>query len=183
MKSISVYAFVAAAACSAFLISSANAGGHHHGVGLSNSATTSTSATATGRSPLGEAVFLIPSTTTGATVVGRERVSPAREQMHLLEKPAITSGSDRGTKVIFTPPPTIVGVPPSVTGTGNIAGNNLADGTFGSSILNSGLESKNSHPSLNVQRGSNGQSDPRDWIRITPLQYNKPTAPPTPPGH
>src|ERR1700730_526958 len=61
MKLNFLCAFIAPFVCSALLISSANAGGRHQGVGLSTSATTSTSATATGRSPLGEPVFLIPS--------------------------------------------------------------------------------------------------------------------------
>lgn len=235
--------FVCAFVCSAFLISSANAGGHHQGVGLSSSATTSTTATATGRSPLGEPVFLIPSSSSNGSVSapsggpiggyvpprtplpplhapdprvaalvppastskgstasgpspvgeligssistataahsnegnGRVRVSPVRKNASIPELPNISGGAGgRGTRVVFTPPPTIVGVSPSVTGTGNIAGNNLADRTFGPSILSTGLGSNGSQPSSNVQTGSGGQS-PAPWIRITPLQYNGPT--------
>ncbi len=238
-----VLAFIAALACSAFLISSANAGGHHQGVGLSSSATTSTGTTATGRSVLGEPVFLIPSsssnssasassggpiagyvppriplpplhapdprvaalvgpsatstgsTSSGSTPVGelvgssistataahsnegngRVRVSPVRKNPSTPEPPNISGGAGGGgTRVVFTPPPTIVGVSPSVTGTGNIAGNNLADRTFGPSILSTGLGSNGSQLSSNVQTGSGGQS-PAPWIRITPLQYNGPT--------
>ena len=206
MKLNFVCAFIAALACSAFLISSANAGGHHQGVGLSSSATTSTSTSATlpnGRSPLGEPVFLIPSTTTSSSTStssgggGRERIqhmSPARERVQIPEKPTIMGGSDRSTKIIFTPPPTIVGVSPSVTGTGNIAGNNLADRTFGPSILSTGLGlgSKTSNPSPDTQQlsvaqggfirsgvpiGTGPQGPPTltPWIRITPLQYAGPT--------
>jgi hypothetical protein len=215
MKSISVYAFTVALASSALLIPSANAGGRHGSLGLSSSATsTSSTALSSGRSPLGEPVFLIPSsssngsstassggpiggyvpprtplppliappsTTATASLVppsstsnsstgsGREhiqRVSPAREAAHIMSGRV----DDRGTKVIFTPPPTIVGVTPSVTGTGNLAPNNLADRTFGPSILNAGLGSTVG----SVGQGSQSSSQP-PWVRITPLQYNGPT--------
>jgi hypothetical protein len=187
MKSTLICAFIAAAICSAFFVSSANAGGghHHQGLGMSNSSM-STNVTPTGRSPLGEPVFLIPSSTVTATSGGpiggyvapktplpplhappsmgataslvssnsgggapRGRIFTSQRKLSAMEKQTALSGPERGTHVIFTPPPTIVGVTPSAVGTGNIAGNSLADRTFaGSSILNTGLGSASSRPSV-----------------------------------
>lgn len=133
---------------------------------------TSTGSTATGKSPLGEPVFLIPSSISTASAApsqagnGRVRVSPT-EKVSIPEKPTVSGGSSHSTNFIFTPPPTIVpqqgqrgGIP------ANLAGNSLAERAFQSSILNT-----------NLQTGSSGQSQPNPapWIRITPLQYNGPT--------
>lgn len=155
MKTILVCTVVSAAACSALSISSAQAGGRHHALGVSNSAA-STTATSTGRSSLGEPVFLIPSTTSssqGFVNSGREmsqRVSIARESRNAVSSSAVNNGTGRGTNVIFTPPPTIVGATASQSGVGNIAGNNVAERTFRnaerSSILDSGLGANPSVP-------------------------------------
>jgi hypothetical protein len=100
---------------------------------------------------------------------GHLQLSSISKTPGLSDMPSV---SGQSTRVIFTPPPTIVGVPPSVTGTGNIAGANLADHTFGGSMLDTGLGAKSAKLA-----GSSAQdpSNPTPWIRITPLQYNGPT--------
>jgi hypothetical protein len=197
-----ILAFVVAAACSALLISSANAGGGRRQGGMSSSSTSS-GLLPNGRSPLGEPVFLIPSSSkssggpiggyvpptsntaslvgsssasTGATSSARVAQLVPSSTSTALTVPSTNNGnghapsfisSGAGTNVIFTPPPTIVGVAPQVTATGNIAGNNLAaDKPFGGSILNTGLGS--GHTGSTSQDQSNG-------IRITPLINAGPT--------
>jgi len=165
MKSISLCAVVAASVCSTLLISSAEAGGRRAGLGMSSSGQSMSASRdmfPNGRSPLGEPVFLVPSNsavgkslsgTSGGPIGG---YVPPRTPLPPLTAPPSTSATAslvsssstaaaKSTKVIFTPPPTIVGVPASVTGTGNIAGANVADRAFsseGGSILNTGLKSK-----------------------------------------
>lgn len=164
MKSISLYAVVAASACSALLISSAEAGGRRAGLGMSSSAGASMNSTSVGRSALGEPVFLIPSSSSagksfinngnsggpiGGYVAPRTPLPPltappSTSATAALGSPSST-GTGRGTNVIFTPPPTFVGLPPSVSPTGNPAGNNVAERAFGSEgggILSTGLRSK-----------------------------------------
>lgn len=171
MKSISLFAFIIAFACTALFISSANAGGHHHGtLGLSSSATSTTSTSLlNGRSPLGEPVFLIPATSTSGTHGGPigGYVGPRTPLPPLVAPPSTTntaslgssaaaarSGAQgagaisvqsqrqettRSTHVIFTPPPTFVGVSPSVNGPANAAAANRAEKIFSGSMLDVGL--------------------------------------------
>jgi len=145
MKSICVYSSAVALACSALLISSADAGGRHH-FGLSSSSASTRSITSTNLSggPIGGYVGprtplpplkAPPSTTNTASLTAKPATTGGQGT-------ATQSGSatNHSTKVIFTPPPTFVGVPPSVNGPVNAAAANRAvDGTFGGSIMNTGL--------------------------------------------
>ena len=147
MKSTPVSALVLAAFCTAAVVSSVVAGGRDREGSTSINGTQAN--TSTGRSSLGEPVFLIPSTggknsdrNVGVSTSGNNR-SPQGKMV------PVSGGVDRREQIVFTPPPggpPRVAQLPEVSGTGNVAGANLADHPFSGSILNTGL-SKASSPS------------------------------------
>jgi len=142
MKSTLVSIFFVAAVCSTVFVSSVAAGGRDREGSTSINGTQVNSST--GRSSLGEPVFLIPST--GGNHPDRKLGgSTSSTNQSTPGKFVPASGADRREHMFFIPPPggpPKVAQLPQVSGTGNIAGANLADHPFQGSLLNIGLNSR-----------------------------------------